>query len=133
VSREGSRVAIALNSSSGPALYVASVDRDASGTVRAIAGFHELPIGGNTVIDIAWADSVSVAVITENIALSYVELASVGGITEVLGTVDSPIAISGGNGSNQLVVLNSTGQLFVPRSGGWQTLGVTAELLATQR
>jgi hypothetical protein len=133
VSREGSRVAIALNSSSGPALYVASVDRDASGAVRAIAGFHELPIGGNTVIDIAWADSVSVAVITENIALSYVELASVGGITEVLGTVDSPIAISGGNGSNQLVVLSSTGQLFVPRSGGWQTLGVTAELLATQR
>ncbi|CAB4585746.1 unannotated protein [freshwater metagenome] len=133
VSREGSRVAIALNSSSGPALYVASVDRDAAGAVRAIAGFHELPIGGNSVIDIAWADSVSVAVITENIALSYVELASVGGITEVLGTVDAPIAISGGNGSSQLVVLSSSGQLFVPRSGGWQTLGVTAELLATQR
>ena len=133
VSREGSRVAIAVNGSAGPALYVASIDRDTSGAVRAIAGFHDLPLGGNTVIDIAWADAVSVAAITENIALSYVELASVGGITEVLGTVDSPLSIAGGNGPNQLVVRNSEGQLFVPRSGGWQTLGVTAELLATQR
>jgi hypothetical protein len=133
VSREGSRIAIALNGSAGPALYIASIDRDSSGAVRDIAGFHALPLGGNTVIDIAWADAVSVAAITKNIALSYVELASVGGITEVLGTVDSPLSISGGNGPSQLVVRNSTGQLFVPRSGGWQTLGVTAELLATQR
>jgi hypothetical protein len=133
VSREGSRIAIAVNGSAGPALYIASIDRDLSGAVRGIAGFHELPLGGNTVIDIAWADAISVAAITENVALSYVELASVGGITEVLGTVESPLSIAGGNGPSQLVVRSSTGQLFVPRSGGWQTLGVTAELLATQR
>jgi len=133
VSREGSRIAIAVNGSAGPALYIASIDRDSSRAVRGIAGFHELPLGGNAVIDIAWADAISVAAITENVALSYVELASVGGITEVLGTVDSPLSIAGGNGPNQLVVRNSEGQLFVPRSGGWQTLGVTAELLATQR
>ena len=133
VSREGSRVAIALNGANGPALYIASIDRDAAGSVRAIAGFRELPVGGSSILDIAWSDSVTVAAITQNVALSYVELASVGGITEVLGTVDSPVTISGGNGVDQLVVRNAAGQLLVPRSGGWQALGVEAELLATQR
>jgi hypothetical protein len=133
VSRESSRVAIALNGANGPALYVASIDRDPAGSIRTIDGFRELPISGSSILDIAWSDSVTVAAITQNVALSYVELASVGGITEVLGTVDSPLSISGGNGKDQLVVRNATGQLLVPRSGGWQTLGVEAELLATQR
>lgn len=133
VSREGSRVAVAVNSTAGPALYIASIDRDASGNVRSIAGFHSLPVGGNKIADVTWVDSVTIAAITTNVALSYVELASVGGTTEVLGTVEQPVSLAGGNGRGQLVVLTASGQLLQPRTGGWQALGSTADLLATQR
>jgi hypothetical protein len=132
VSREDARLAVAVESTAGHRLYVASIGRDAEGRVTAVSGFHRLPIEGASIIDIAWADALNVAVITRTVSGYTVELASVGGITTSIGQPTSPATIVGGNGRSELVIRSRDGQLWQPRAGGWQAIGLTADLLATQ-
>lgn len=132
VSRDDARVAVAVDTVSGPRLYVASVGRNNKGRVESISGFHRLPIQGSTILDIAWADATNIAVITRTASVFSVELASVGGITRSLGQPLKPHSIVGGNGISELVLRSSDGELWKPRAGGWQSVGLVADLLATQ-
>lgn len=132
VSRDDARVAVAVETASGPRLYVASVGRDSKGRVKSISGFHRLPVQGSSILDIAWADSINIAAITKTVSVYSVELASVGGVTSSLGQPTKPASIVGGNGRAELTIRSSDGQLWQPRAGGWQSIGLSAELLATQ-
>jgi hypothetical protein len=132
VAREDARLAVAVESTAGPRLYVASIGRDSEGRITAVSGFHRLPIEGASIIDIAWADALNVAVITRTVSAYAVELASVGGITTSIGQPKAPAAIVGGNGRSELVVRSRDGELWQPRAGGWQSIGLTADFLATQ-
>jgi hypothetical protein len=132
VSREDARLAVAVETPSGPRLYVASIGRDAKGRLKSVSGFHRLTIRGSSIIDVAWADSTNIAALTKTVSVSYVELASVGGITETIGQPTKPVSIVGGNGRAELVIRSTNGQLWQPRAGGWQSLGISADLLATQ-
>lgn len=132
VSREDARVAIAVDTPSGPELYIASIARDSNGAVRGVSGFHQLAIQGSQIVDIAWASPTAIGVLSKTVAVSYVELASVGGTTRQMGQPESPVSIVGGNDVTELVVRGSDGQLWQPRGSGWQSFGVVAELLATQ-
>ena len=132
VAREDARLAVAVESTAGPRLYVASIGRDSEGRITAVSGFHRLPIEGASIIDIAWADALNVAVITRTVSAYAVELASVGGITTSIGQPKAPAAIVGGNGRSEIVVRSRDGELWQPRAGGWQSIGLTADFLATQ-
>ncbi|MEY4397214.1 MAG: hypothetical protein RLZZ40_970 [Actinomycetota bacterium] len=132
VSRDDARLAIGVNTASGPRLYVASIGRDGKGHLSEIGGFHRLPIQGKVLVDLAWADATNVAVISQTATVSYVELASIGGVTTTMGQPLKPVSIVGGNGRAELVVRSSDGELWQPRAGGWQAIGVTVDLLATQ-
>lgn len=132
VSREDARLAIGVSTPNGSRLYVASIGRDAKGNVTTIGGFHRLPILGKSIIDLAWAGATDIAVVTKTVAVSYVELASVGGVTVQMGQPKNPATIVGGNGRSELVVRDKDGQLWQPRAGGWQSIGISADLLATQ-
>ena len=132
VSREDARLAVAVDTPSGPRLYVASIGREASGRINSVSGYHRLPIGGSSVVDIAWADSTHIAAITTRNASTYVELASVGGVTTAMGQPTKAVSIVGGNGKSELVIRSAEGYLWQPRAGGWQAIGLSANLLATQ-
>lgn len=132
VSREDARLAVAVETPSGPRLYVASIGRDSKGRIESVSGFHRLAIRGTSIVDIAWSDATNIAVLSKTVSVSYVELASVGGITETIGQPTKPASIVGGNGRSELVIRSADGQLWQPRAGGWQSLGITADLLATQ-
>lgn len=132
VSREDARVAVAVDTAGGPRLYVASISRDAKGRVESVSGFHRLPLNGTSVIDIAWADGTNIAVVTRKGAGYYVELASVGGVTTSMGQPTMPASIVGGNGQSELLIRTTDGELWQPRAGGWQSIGLTADVLATQ-
>lgn len=132
VSRDDARLAIGVSTTSGPRLYVASIGRDSKGRLDSIGGFRRLPLQGTSIIDLAWADATDIAVLTQTVSVSYVELASVGGVTTSMGQPSNPASIVGGNGRSELVVRGTDGQLWQPRAGGWQAIGVVADLLATQ-
>ena len=132
VSREDARLAVAVHTPSGPRLYVASIGRDSKGRLKSVSGFHRLTVRGASIIDLAWADATNIAVLTKTVSVSYVELASVGGVTETIGQPTKPVSIVGGNGRSELVIRSADGQLWQPRAGGWQSLGLVADVLATQ-
>ena len=132
ISRDDARLAIGVATRGGPRLYVASIGRDAKGRIDSISGFHQLPIDGKSLLDLTWADSTTIAVLTKSGSVSFVELASVGGVTESHGKTTNPESIVGGNGRSELVIRDREGMLWQSRAGGWQSLGIVVDLLATQ-
>lgn len=134
VSREDSRVAIAVNDGERGAVYVGAIFADEDNRPTDVSGFRQLAVVADSILDLAWSDATHVAVLLTRNGVVHVEVATVGGGTSLLGQPQNPVRISGGNaGRSGLVVIAQNGQLWKPRGTGWQSTGTPAELLATQR
>lgn len=134
VSREGARVAIGVNDRGRGYVLVGAISVDESGRPAGVSGFRRLTIAAESIIDLAWADSTHVAVLGSRNGVIHAELGTVGGGSRLLGQPQNPARISGGNaGITGLVVIAGNGQLWKPRGAGWQSTGVPADVLATQR
>jgi hypothetical protein len=134
VSREDSRVAIAVHDRGRSAVFVGAISVDADNRPTGVSGFRKLSVVADSIVDLAWSDATHVAVLSKSNGVVHAEVATVGGGTKLLGQPQNPVRISGGNsGAQGLVVIAQNGQLWIPRGTGWQSTGTPAELLATQR
>jgi hypothetical protein len=134
VSRENARVAIGINDRGRGYVLVGAIAVDGSGRPSGVSGFRQLTIAAESIIDLAWADSTHVAALGSRNGVVHAEVATVGGNSRLLGQPQNPIRISGGNtGIAGLVVIAGNGQIWTPRGAGWQSTGVPADVLATQR
>ncbi len=134
VSREDSRVAIAVNERGRSAVYVGAISVNDDNRPTGVSGFRQLSVVADSILDVAWSDATHVAVLSIRNGVVHAEVATVGGGTNLLGQPQNPVRISGGNaGIPGLVVIAQNGQLWKPRGTGWQSTGTPAELLATQR
>lgn len=134
VSREDARVAIAVNERGSGRLFVGAIEVDDNGRPTDVTGFRSLSVVFDRILDIAWADATHVALIGTDNSVVHAEVATVGGRSTLLGQPQNPARISGGNtGVAGLVVIAKNGQLWRPRGTGWQSMGIPAEVLATQR
>jgi len=134
VSREDSRVAIAINDRGRGVVYVGAISSDDDGGPTGVSGFRKLAVDADSILDLAWSDATHVAVLAKRNGVVHAEVATVGGGTNLLGQPQNPVRISGGNaGVPGLVVIAQNEQLWIPRGTGWQSTGTPAELLATQR
>jgi hypothetical protein len=134
VSREDSRVAIAVNERGRSVLFVGAISVDEDNRPTGVSGFRQLSVVADSIVDVAWSDATHVAVLVKRNGVVHAEVATVGGGTNLLGQPQNPARISGGNtGAPGLVVIAQNGQLWTPRGSGWQSTGTPAELLATQR
>lgn len=134
ISREDSRVAIAINTRGRSAVYVGAILVDGDNRPTEVSGFRKLPVAADSIIDLAWSDATHVAVLAIKNTVAHAEVVTVGGESALLGQPQNPIRISGGNtGASGLIVLAQNRQLWTPRGTGWQSTGIPADLLATQR
>ena len=134
ISREDSRVAIAINTRGRSAVYVGAISVDGDNRPTEVSGFRKLPVAADSIIDLAWSDATHVAVLAIKNTVAHAEVVTVGGESALLGQPQNPIRISGGNtGASGLIVLAQNRQLWTPRGTGWQSTGIPADLLATQR
>jgi len=134
VSRENARVAIGINDRGRGYVLVGAIAVDGSGRPSGVSGFRQLTIAAESIIDLAWADSTHVAALGSRNGVIHAEVATVGGNSRLLGQPQNPVRISGGNsGVAGLVVIAGNGQIWTPRGAGWQSTGVPADVLATQR
>lgn len=136
VSRDGTRVAILLQTVEGPRLVVSAIVRDATqGYVATRLGspifdvFLEPGVG----IDATWVDESSVATLEISGDVHTSMLYDIGGFAVSLGRTEPAIAIVGGNGRTGIRLLGEDGSVSSPRGSGWQRTSVTAEVIATQR
>jgi hypothetical protein len=133
VSRDDSRVAIAINDDGHGYILVGAITVGGSGQPGAVSAYRRLSVSADSIVDIAWADSTHVAVLGSRDGVVHAEVATVGGSSRLIGQPQNPMRISGGNkGVSGLVVISGNGELWTPRGAGWQATGVFADLLATQ-
>ncbi len=134
VSRDDSRVAIALNDRGRGYVLVGAITADDAGMPTAVSAYRQLSVSADSIVDLAWVDLTHVAVLGDRGGVIHAEVATVGGGSRLIGQPQNPSRISGGNnGVAGLVVISGTGQLWKPRGGSWESTGISADLLATQR
>ena len=133
LSRDGTRLLVALATPDGPRLFVAGVQRDADLAPVALSTPIELP-QLDPIVDIAWLDGSSIAVLAAGSGGTHVEVVPLGGPVVNLGIVEGGVQIVGGNLQGGLRVLTSTGTVLRPSSaGGWVDTGLIASFLGTQQ
>jgi spore germination protein GerM len=132
VSRDGTRVLLYLNTDAGPRLKVAAILRR-DGVPAGLGELVDLPVAAGVPIDATWADDRTVAAIALTGGLDEVTEFPIGGPIVALGTAQGGTTIVGGNGADQLRVLGADGTVLQRRASGWQSTGVTADVLATQQ
>ena len=134
VSRDGTRVLLALTTSSGPKLLVAGIVRDKDLVPTGLGPPVYPAIGSGALLDASWIDSDSVVVLSQDGASTAVDSYDIGGGRSSLGSLDSGVAVVGGNAAAGIRVRDSSGAVFSPSgSFGWQDTGLHASFLASQQ
>ena len=135
ISRDGSRLLVAMQTPDGPQLLVWGIVRDTSFAPTGL-GAEPLAIAVDEapIIDATWVDQGSVAVLSQVDGSTAVDLYQLGGKASPLGTLPGGVGIAGGNLVDGLRVVDGSGVLFRPTgTRGWQATAVTVSLLATQQ
>jgi len=134
VSRDGTRILLALSTELGPRLVVAGIIRQDNIPV-ALGELVELPVGMGAAVDAAWVDDRSVALISRSSSEVTVTQFALGGPSSPLGELPAARAIVGGNGGTDgLWILAADGEILRPQgSGGWSGTGQLVSFIATQQ
>jgi hypothetical protein len=133
VSRDGTRLLVGLAAATGSRAVVLGVQRDADGIPVGFGSPLTLPVT-ESVVDAAWVDQTSVAVLLTGATGTHVDVYPLGGPMRALGAVPDAVQIVGGNEVTGLRVLTADGTIRRPvNAGGWIELEVSASFLATQQ
>ena len=134
VSRDGTRLLMALQTSSGPQLLVAGIIRDKDLAPTSLGQPYYVTVGSGALLGASWVDSGTVVALSQNGDTDSVTTYDLGGEKQALGTVDSAVQVVGGNGTAGIRVLDSSGSVFSPSGTvGWQDTGSNASFLASQQ
>jgi hypothetical protein len=135
ISRDGARLVLGLQTPEGPRLEAWGIVRDSSlapvrlGDEPLVVAIDDAPI-----LDTAWVDGVTVAVLSSAGAIAAVDLYQLGGKAASRGSLTGGVVIAGGNGVEGIRILDSSGVLYRPSgSRGWQSSGTGVSLLGTQQ
>ncbi len=134
VSRDGTRLLVALQTSSGPQLLVAGIIRDKDLIPTSLGQPYYVAVGAGELLGASWVNSGTVVALAQNGDSDSVTTYDLGGETQELGSVDSAIQVVGGNGIPGIRVLDASGAVFSPSGTvGWQDTGAKASFLASQQ
>ncbi|MFC0681374.1 LpqB family beta-propeller domain-containing protein [Lysobacter korlensis] len=133
VSRDGARMLLALETSTGPRLIVKGIVREGTVPVGLTAETLAFPIADGTPLDAAWVDERSVALLADEAAARTVTRFDVGGPRERLGVAAGGTVIAGGNGGVGGLRVLADGVLLQRRGTSWLPTRVEASVLAEQR
>ena len=135
VSRDNARIAVLLETDSGPRVIVAGIIRDAAQkSVPTTLGAPILDVVANpgAAIDATWLDELSVATLTSVDDVATVTRYQVGGMHSSMGRPGNAIRIVGGNDSDNLRVQGADHVINVPRGSSWSSTEVKVDFIATQ-
>ena len=151
VSRDGARVALLLQTPTGPRLVVRAITRDATGDQRPQSlsdAILDTTAATGTALDATWVDELSVATLrrergetvggealggNEQVDNTVVTVHEIGGRRTALGSVAGATALVGANGELGLRALGPDGTIVERTASGWSDTGVVVGLIATQR
>ncbi|TXK16296.1 LpqB family beta-propeller domain-containing protein [Homoserinibacter sp. GY 40078] len=134
VSREGARLLVATRVGDTSAVWMIGIVRDADGVPTGLGTPLQLVVRDAPLIDAAWVDASTIAVLSGSDGESQVELYRIGGRAESFGALDGGVQIVGGNTADGIRVRDADGDVWRrTSSGGWQSTGIVASFLGTQQ
>ncbi len=135
ISRDGARIAILLQSSTGPRLIVAAILRDAKYAPTGIGpSIVDTGLDSGPAIGLTWEDQLTVATLVADGGQSRVDEFVIGGASAQLGDpLATSVSIVGGNGQAGLRVLGADSAVYSYPGSTWQSTGAKVTFIATQR
>lgn len=134
VSRDGTRLLVAVQTTAGPRVVVWGIVRDGELAPDALVEPQVVPEISGDVLDAGWVDGGTIALLTRSGAVAEVTTAALGGRVSSLGPVSDGVQLVGGNGSSRIRVLTAEGSVLSPSGGeNWLDTGLDASFLATQQ
>ena len=93
----------------------------------------DLPVSSSRPIDATWVDSTTVAALGLDDGVDTVVSYVIGGSPGDPSRTGGAVRLVGGGDSDSLRVLTERGEVQQLRASGWQNIGVSASILATQQ
>lgn len=121
VSRDGSRIAVLSRAGGQASLEVAAIVRDADGRPTGVGEPLGVGAGVGAGVDIAWTDTLTVAVLGEPVdgTASPLWLTTVGGRTTALVTLRDAVSVTARSGESSLVVVGADGTVEERAGTSW--------------
>ncbi|QCR43863.1 hypothetical protein C1N91_10295 [Curtobacterium sp. SGAir0471] len=133
VSRDSTRALALIETSDGPALYVMAIVRSADRTPTGLGSPVRVQAATGDAVGAAWVNDSDVVSVGQTETGPEVVRSTVGGQSTTLPKPDGTAAsVTGGSGGSVLLRM-SDGTVLQSTGGRWDTTGVTADVLGTQR
>ena len=133
LSRDSTRALALITTSDGPALYVMAVVRGSDRTPTTLGSPVRVQAATGDAVGAAWVNDSDVVSVGRTEAGPEVVRSTVGGQSATLPKPDGVAAsVTGGSGGSILLRM-SDGTVLQSTGGRWDTTGITADVLGTQR
>lgn len=133
VSRDSTRALALIETNDGPGLYVMAIVRRADRTPTSLGAPVRVQAAIGDAVGAAWISESDVASVAQTPSGPDVVRTTVGGQASTLPKPDGgATAIVGGSGGSMLL-RTTDGAVLQSTGGGWESTGVTADVLGVQR
>ncbi|MBF4602314.1 GerMN domain-containing protein [Curtobacterium sp. VKM Ac-2884] len=133
VSRDSTRALALIQTADGPGLYVMAIIRGSDRSPTSFGAAVRVQAATGDAVGATWVSDTDVASVGQTTAGPNVVRTTIGGQSSTLPKPDGrATSISGGSGG-ALFLRMSSGSVLQSTGGGWDTTGVTADVLGVQR
>ncbi|MDQ4215416.1 LpqB family beta-propeller domain-containing protein [Microbacterium sp. ASV81] len=132
ISRDGSRLALAVTASGLVRVEVAAVSRDDRGAPTGIGPLREVAWPAGPVMDLTWLDDTTLGVLTSDAGRTVLLEQSVGGPQKSADAPDVARVVAPSSPASNIQLLGSSGVMWVRSVTTWQLQSSNVKVLATQ-
>ncbi|MFS0730936.1 GerMN domain-containing protein [Curtobacterium sp. 1P10AnD] len=133
VSRDSTRALALLQTSDGPALYVMAIERDRDRVPTKLGPPVRVQAASEDAVSATWVSDVDVASVGQTDSGPEIVRSTIGGRATTLPQPDGRATTIVGGSGGSLLLRMADGAVLQSTGGGWETTGVTASVLGTQR
>jgi len=133
VSRDSTRALALIQTNDGPSLYVMAIIRGSDRTPTALGPPVRVQAATGDAVGAAWISDSDIASLGQTPSGPDVVRSTVGGQSSTLPKPDGRATTIAGGSAGSMLLRMSDGSVLQSTGGGWDTTGVSADVLGIQR
>jgi len=133
VSRDSTRALALIQTNDGPSLYVMAIVRGSDRTPTTLGSPVRLQAATGDAVGAAWISDSDIASLGQTPSGPDVVRSTIGGQSSTLPKPDGRATTIAGGSAGSMLLRMSDGSVLQSTGGGWDTTGVTADVLGVQR
>jgi len=133
VSRDSTRALALIQTNDGPSLYVMAIVRGSDRTPTTLGSPVRVQAATGDAVGAAWISDSDIASLGQTPSGPDVVRSTIGGQSSTLPKPDGRATTIAGGSAGSMLLRMSDGSVLQSTGGGWDTTGVTADVLGVQR